>query len=87
MVGAEGALEVRVLHRHGKGIREIARDTGISRNTVRRYLRDEAANRYKVRPPRAAKFDPFKLYVAERLRVAAPQWPRVRDVAVQPHGT
>jgi hypothetical protein len=33
MVGAEGVLEIRVFHRHGKGIREIARDTGISRNT------------------------------------------------------
>ena len=43
MVGEEAALEIRVLHRHGKGIREIARATGLSRNTVRRYLRDEAA--------------------------------------------
>jgi len=47
MVGSEGALEIRVLHRHGKGIREIARETGSSRNTVRRYLRDESAARYK----------------------------------------
>ncbi len=28
MVGEEAALEIRVLHRHGKGIREIARATG-----------------------------------------------------------
>ena len=73
MVGAEGALEIRVLHRHGKGIREIVRDTGISRNTVRRYLRDEEAIRYKPRPPRPAKLDPFKAYVVERLRAAAPE--------------
>ncbi len=45
MVGEEAAFEIRVLHRHGKGIREIARATGLSRNTVRRYLRDEAAAR------------------------------------------
>jgi hypothetical protein len=32
MVGAEGALEIRVLHRHGRSIREIALDTGASRN-------------------------------------------------------
>ena len=43
MVGMEAALEIRVLHRHGKSIREIARETGISRNTTRRYLRDEEA--------------------------------------------
>jgi transposase len=74
MVGAEAALEIRVLHRHGKGIREIARETGISRNTVRRYLRDESAARYKARPVRAAKLDPFKAYVIARVRAAAPEW-------------
>ena len=53
MVGREAALEIRVLHRHGKGIREIAREMGSSRNRVRRYLRDESAARYKSRPRRA----------------------------------
>jgi AcrR family transcriptional regulator len=43
MVGVEAALEIRVLHRHGKSIREITRETGVARNTVRRYLRDEEA--------------------------------------------
>ena len=74
MVGGEAALEIRILHRHGKGIREIARETGSSRNTVRRYLRDESAARYKPRPLRATKLDPFRDYVIERLRSAAPEW-------------
>src|SRR5258708_1669874 len=74
MVGSGAALEIRVLHRHGKGIREIARETGVSRNTVRRYLRHEEAVRYKPRPARRAKLDPFKSYVIERLRAAAPEW-------------
>jgi transposase len=74
MVGVEAALEIRVLHRHGKSIREIARETGVARNTVRRYLRDEEAARYKPRPPRSTKLDPFKAYVAERLGSAAPEW-------------
>lgn len=73
MIGAEGALEIRVLHRHGKGVREIARETGLSRNTVRRYLRDEGARRYTARPKRAAKLDPFREYVAGRLDAAAPE--------------
>ena len=72
MVGGEVALEIGVLHRPGKGIREIAREMGSSRNTVRRYLRDESAARYKPRPPRATKLDPFKDYVFERLTSAAP---------------
>src|SRR6201996_2006228 len=74
MVGGEAALEIRVLHRRGKGIREIARETGSSRNTVRRYLRDESAAGYKPRPLRATKLDPFRDYVIERLRSAAPEW-------------
>ena len=74
MVGVEAALEIRVLHRHGKSIREIARETGVARNTVRRYLRDEEAARYKPRPPRSTKLDPFKTYITERLGSAAPEW-------------
>ena len=72
MVGAEAAVEIRVLHRHGKGVREIARALGLSRNTVRRYLRDEAAVRYKPRPHRATKLDPFKSDIIRRLAAAAP---------------
>ena len=80
MVAGEVALEIRVLHRHGKGIREIARETGSARNTVRRYLRDESAERYKPRPPRLTKLDPFKDYVVERLRSAAPGLPSLPAV-------
>jgi transposase len=74
MVGSEAALEIRVLHRHGKSIREIAREIGVSRNTVRRYLRDEQAERYRPRPPRPTKLEPFKDYIVERLHAAAPDW-------------
>src|SRR5438128_2687032 len=74
MVGSEAALEIRVLHWHGRSIREIAREMGLSRNTVRRYLRDEAAARYKPRPPRPTKLDPFKAYISKRVRAAAPEW-------------
>ena len=66
------AMETRVLAKHGKGVREIAREVGVSRNTVRRYLRDEAAVRYKARPRRPAKLDPYKDYIAARLAAAAP---------------
>jgi transposase len=73
MVGSEAALEIRVLHRHGKSIREIAREMGVSRNTVRRYLRDDEAERYGPRPLRSTKLDPFKRYIVERLAAAAPE--------------
>lgn len=60
--------------RRGVGIRELARELGCSRNTVRRYLKDPTATRYGPRPPRPTKLDPFKAYVLERVAAAAPEW-------------
>ncbi|WP_122341823.1 helix-turn-helix domain-containing protein, partial [Pseudomonas caricapapayae] len=34
-----GAVEIKVLARQGVGIKTIARTLGVSRNTVRKYLR------------------------------------------------
>jgi transposase len=41
MLVAEEAVQIRVLRRQGKSIREIARRLDVSRYTVRRYLRGE----------------------------------------------
>jgi transposase len=74
MLTQEQAVEIKVLARRGTSVREIARQTGISRNTVRRYLRDEEARRYKDREPRPTKLDPFKPYLLERIEAARPHW-------------
>jgi transposase len=47
---------------------------GCSRNTVRRYLRDEQAQRYGPRQPRACKLDGYKHYLSERVEQARPRW-------------
>jgi len=60
--------------RRGEGVREIARQLGCSRNTVRRYLRDETAARYGPRAPRRCKLDPFHDYLCERVEQAKPRW-------------
>ena len=39
MLTQEQAVEIRVLRRQGMGIRAIAKELGLSRRTVRRYLR------------------------------------------------
>jgi transposase len=73
MLVAEEVVEIRVLSRQGKSIREIARMLNVSRNTVRRYLRNEGFSRYK-REPRASKLDPYKHYLDERVKAAALDW-------------
>jgi transposase len=73
MLVAEEAVEIRVLNRQGKSIREIARMLEVSRNTVRRYLRGEGLPRY-ARETRPSKLDPYKHYIDERVTAAAPDW-------------
>jgi transposase len=70
MLTKELQVEIDVLHRQGKGIREIARDAGVSRNTVRAVLRGEHDGQYGPRLPRPSKLDPYKEYVRNRLSSA-----------------
>ena len=74
MLKAEEQMELIVLKKHGESIRALARSTGRSRNTVRRYLRGgpDAAHR-KPSPKRAEKLDPFKDYIVDRMKAAAPE--------------
>jgi transposase len=73
MLKAEEQMELVVLNKHGASIRGLAQATGRSRNTVRRYLRGgaEVATR-QLAPKRLEKLDPFKGYIVERLKAAAP---------------
>lgn len=67
-------MEIKVLARQDLSIREISRQLRVSRNTVRRYLRDIEAARRKPRPPRPHKLDPYPGYLEQRLRAAQPPW-------------
>ena len=53
-------MKLSELQAEGLSYREIARQSGHSRNTVRRYLRDEAGKNVAVRQPKGSKLDPFK---------------------------
>jgi transposase len=73
MLKTEEQMELVVLRKHGESIRGLSRPAGRSRNTIRRYLRGgEEAARRKAAPKRAEKLDPFKDYIVERLKAAAP---------------
>jgi transposase len=74
MLTQELAVEVRVLKRQGKSIRAIARELGLSRVTVRRYLRKLGAQRYGPREPRPTKLGPHVEYVLLRVQAARPKW-------------
>ncbi len=67
-------MEIKVLMRRGAGIREMARELGCSRNTIRRYLREPAPDQYSPRAARATKLDPYKAYLLERIEAARPHW-------------
>lgn len=61
MLTQEQTVEIRVLARQGHSIRHIARTLGVSRNTVRRYLRDPSVARYQPREPRPANWGHLNL--------------------------
>ena len=67
-------MEIRVMARRGMSVRQIARELGCSRNTVKRYLRNAQASRYGPRAARATKLEPFKKYLRERVEAAKPHW-------------
>ncbi|MFY0543911.1 IS21 family transposase [Brevibacillus sp. H7] len=61
-------ISLHTMRAEGKSIREIARQTGHSRNTVRRYLRGEFIPEKGTRKSRGSKLDPFKPFLQERLQ-------------------
>lgn len=74
MISKEVHMTIQILKQQGKSIREISRELGISRNTVRKYLRSDAEPRYQKRASRPSKLDPFKPYIQSRVEAAAPNW-------------
>lgn len=72
MIAKEECMEIRILSKQGKSIREIHRITGHSRNTIRKFLRSAAAPAYKQRGTRPGKLDPYRAFLEERQQAAAP---------------
>jgi transposase len=66
MIGLGKWVDIVAAHRRGVSIRQIARETGVSRNAVRRALRSDGAPAYK-RQRRPSILDPYKEYLDKRL--------------------
>jgi transposase len=67
MLRGRNVQQIYELHGQGQSIRAIARTLGLSRNSVRKYLRSDEIPKEQPRPARATKLDPYKDYVTERL--------------------
>jgi transposase len=70
MLQKELQVEIQVLHRQGKGIRAIARETGAARNTICAILAGKSHGQYGPRRPRPTKIDAHKGYLQERVEAA-----------------
>lgn len=69
MIGVEQWAEIRRMHLvDGVSIREIARRSGLHRETVRRALASERPPVYRRRQKAASKLDPFKEEIERLLR-------------------
>lgn len=66
-------MEIEILRRQGNSLREIATETGMAVNTIRKYLVSGAPRR-KLRQPVVSKLAPFQTYLHERVEAARPDW-------------
>lgn len=65
MLSTDQFMDIALLHREGRSLREIAALTGHSRNTIRRVVREKAPTPFHT-PPRPSRLDPFKDYLRGR---------------------
>lgn len=73
MLRKEAIVEIKILSRGGLSVRSIAKELGISRNTVRKYLRGEAVKESgRRRPGRPRKLAPYEDWLRRRVETAKP---------------
>lgn len=69
MLTPDQFMDIKLLHKEGHSIRQIAKATGLSRNTIRNVLRKKVPLPFQT-PQRPSKLDPFKDYISHRYRDA-----------------
>ena len=82
MLRSGTVISLHELKAMGKSIREIARETGIARNTVRKYLRSDGIPDRQPRAKRGSKLDSFKPllddYISQGITNCEVLWERIR---------
>ena len=74
MISKEAFVDILAMYKQGKSLRQIAKETGHSRNTVRKYITDRSYPIYRRNKKRGSILDEFKQYIKERVEQAAPEW-------------
>lgn len=74
MIGELQVLELEIMHKQGMSFKKISSSTGLSINTVRKYVRDKQAVMYTKRRKRVTKLDNYKPYLLSRIEEAKPNW-------------
>jgi len=74
MLTQEEFIEMKILKKHGKSIRKIAKETNRSRNTVRKHLKAKDLPKYRARPKVVSKLNPYIDYLKNRIELAEPHF-------------
>lgn len=73
MISIEELMTIKILHKQGHSKRAIAKQLGVSPNTVNKHLsRDIDKPSYQPRPGVAHKLNPYKPYIKGRIESALP---------------
>ncbi|MBL1258978.1 MAG: IS21 family transposase [Thiotrichaceae bacterium] len=73
MISNEELMTIKILKQQGYSQRAIARQLGLSRNTVKKHiLCKEETPTYATRPTKPHKLDPYKDYLKQRIASATP---------------
>lgn len=79
MLKGRPLMNLFAMRDQGLGLRQISRETGLSRNTVRKYVRDGAAPERAVTAPRRSKLDPYKEEVRRLVEGGLYSTPAIRE--------
>lgn len=79
MLNKEIRMDIKQLHREGHSIKEIARMTGYSRNTIRKILRN-GYDDSEARQKRKSKLDDYKGYIESKFKEGRPVGRILKDI-------
>lgn len=74
MITQEESMTIQIMYKQGYSKKRIARELGISINTVRKYIASDSKPSYSKRSMKAMKLDPYRSYIKKRLQDAHPHW-------------